>query len=408
MSDQKPLTEESGIAKNSRKHFKYRSNTCLNCGHPLDLSDRYCSYCSQLNTTKPLSFKDFFGEFLNSVISYDSRLRYTVRDLLFKPGRITYNYINGKRMHYANPFRFFLSVSIIFFILNELKDTITENSPIQLNENGIEKNDGIVRFSNGKEKDSIDISEAIKMSQNKNSDPAAWNEFKKGFKEGYNETNDSLGALSDSKFYKQKDSLDIDAPNYITQAEIDTIGFSSSVFKRLETYWDFYSDTEIKDPLVALDSLGHQTTKTNIWLYEKNFSFERFKEEPRDFASYMLNKVPFFLFFFTPFFALFFWLIYSKKKYTYMEHTVFIFHIFSFVFLAALIALIPDAILGDDYVLGVLVMLIGPFYFYKALRNFYKQNRLKTIIKFVFLNIVFFFSSTVAALIFFLITAATY
>jgi hypothetical protein len=55
MSDQLP--EKT----NGRKAVKYRGAKCLNCGTPLDLSDVYCSYCGQLNTTKSLSIKDFFG-----------------------------------------------------------------------------------------------------------------------------------------------------------------------------------------------------------------------------------------------------------------------------------------------------------------------------------------------------------
>jgi len=97
--------------------MKYRGVDCLNCGHPLDLTDRFCAYCGQLNTTKRLVLKDFFGEFFQSIFTYDSRFRYTLKDLLLKPGTITKNYVEGKRFTYANPFRFFLSLSIFYFIL---------------------------------------------------------------------------------------------------------------------------------------------------------------------------------------------------------------------------------------------------------------------------------------------------
>ncbi len=168
------------------------------------------------------------------------------------------------------------------------------------------------------------------------------------------------------------------------------------------------STSEIKDTKVALDSLKHRDNRLNRWIYEKNDAVERVSANPYGFLDYMMNKVPFFLFFFTPFFAFFFWLIYSKKNYTYIEHMVFIFHIFSFVFLALLILIIPDSFFEGDSFSGILLGLIGPFYFYKALRNFYKQGRLITILKFVFLNIVFFISATTAALLFFSISAAIY
>ena len=87
---------------------------------------------------------------------------------------------------------------------------------------------------------------------------------------------------------------------------------------------------------------------------------------------------------------------------------VFIFHIFSFIFLALLILIIPNSLIEDSVLNSILFVLVGPFYFYKALRNFYKQGRLVTILKFVFLNIVFVFSATSAALLFFSISAAIY
>ncbi|MGK0175888.1 MAG: hypothetical protein ACI9AT_002275, partial [Ulvibacter sp.] len=95
------MSSDKLVKQSGRKAAKYRGAECLNCGHPLDLSDLYCAYCGQLNTTKQLSLKDFFGEFIGSVFTYDSRLRYTIKDLLFKPGRITYNYVKGQRLKYA-------------------------------------------------------------------------------------------------------------------------------------------------------------------------------------------------------------------------------------------------------------------------------------------------------------------
>ena len=176
-------------------------------------------------------------------------------------------------------------------------------------------------------------------------------------------------------------------------------------------YRDFYKTTKIINPVVALDSMNHRNNSYNRWAYSKNESIERIEKNPGEFVQYLLEKTPFFLFFFTPVYAFFFWLIYSKKKYTYMEHMIFIFHIFSFVFLAAIICLIPDSIIlngNDNLVFSIVLSLVGPFYFYKALRNFYQQNRLITIIKFIFLNWIFWIGATIAALLFFAVTAAMY
>ncbi len=369
---------------NSRKAFKYRGAKCLNCGHPLDLSDRYCSYCSQLNTSKQLSLKDFLGEFIGSILTYDSRLRYTIKDLLFKPGTITKNYVQGQRLKYANPFRFFLSVSIIFFLIQGLMTSISPdlNTFVNLNNNGNAvaldslANQNIVYPSENGTNDTLQLSE-LKVITNNNIIPNETKEEEKSFK-------------------------------YISESDFDTIQWSNRFVERFVLYRDFYKLHKIKDASIALDSLNHKKNAYNRWVYNKNNSIDRIIEDPFGFGNYMMGKVPFFLFFFTPLFAFFFWMIYSKKKYTYMEHMVFIFHIFSFLFLGMLISLIPDLLIGTEIFGGILIGLIGPFYFYKALRNFYKQSRLITIIKFVLLNFVFWLSSSIAALLFFAVTAAAY
>jgi hypothetical protein len=369
---------------NSRKAFKYRNNECLNCGQPLDLSDRYCSYCSQLNTSKQLSLGDFISEFAGSIITYDSRLRFTIKDLLFKPGTITRNYVQGQRLKYANPFRFFLSVSIIYFLLQSI---ITTFSPSQS------------PFSNLQNTPNKTVTDTLDIGQNIYIPNAVGGQDTLKVNQG------NILINTDTISKKEKAQNDF---RYLSETDLDTMSWANRIVERFVMYRDFYETHDIKNPQIALDSLKHENTGTNRWLYDKNNSIERVKKDPFGFANFLMGKIPFFLFFFTPVFAFFFWILYSRKKYTYMEHMIFIFHIFSFLFLAMLICLLPDLLLGDDFFSGILFVIIGPFYFYKALRNFYKQNRFITILKFVLLNNIFFISSTIAAFLFFAITAATY
>ncbi|MBX2828645.1 MAG: DUF3667 domain-containing protein [Flavobacteriaceae bacterium] len=402
MSDQLPAKRKG------RKAAKYRGPKCLNCGTPLELSDMYCSYCGQLNTTKSLSLKDFFGEFIGSIITYDSRFRYTLKDLLFRPGVITRNYVGGQRLKYANPFRFFLSVSIIYFLVQSIISTITgTNSFINDKSNSGPNFELEADGENFKlvpaVKDSIKI-DSILEAQGIPTEAIALDSILAANQVDAKEL-DSL-IKEKNPFSKKEDS--IKTYELISEAQLDTMNRFNRTFKRFNLYYDFYEATEIKDAATALDSLKHNNTAYNRWAYNKNEAFEQIKERPAEFITYLFEKTPFFVFFFTPFYALFFWLIYSKKKYTYMEHMIFIFHIFSFVFLCMLIALLPDLLIGQDIFAGLLFLLIGPFYFYKALRNFYKQKRLLTIIKFIFLNFVFGISATISAILFFAVTAAFY
>ncbi len=380
-----------------RKAIKYRGVECLNCGHPLDLSDVHCSYCGQLNTTKSLSLKDFFGEFILSIITYDSKLRHTLKDLLFKPGVITRNYVKGQRLKYANPFRFYLSVSIIFFIVQGLISSFTGTNNLI---DDVNTKDSIQFGPTG------DNFKFYKSPANTPNVDSIINKTLADVQVQKNEETTSIGLDSLILNSMKKDT--IQTYDHISEATLDTMSWAEGTFKRFELYMDFYKTTEIKSPTVAFDSLHHENNKLNRWIYQKNMAFIQIEENPTDFVSYILDKTPFFLFFFTPFFALFFSLIYSRKKFNYIEHIIFIFHIFSFIFLVMLIALIPEAILGTELITTILFTLIGPFYFYKALRNFYQQNRALTVVKFLFLNVVFSLSASIGGILFFVITAAMY
>jgi len=398
MSNQLPAKSKG------RKAAKYRAAECLNCGTPLELSDMYCSYCGQLNTTKSLSLKDFFGEFIGSIITYDSRFRHTLKDLLFRPGVITRNYVYGQRLKYANPFRFFLSVSIIYFLIQGLISTFSNANGLFSSGNNPSQELEIQRDGNNfklvpKVGDSISL-DSILEGTGIQLDSTA--------QVGFDKNKHKLDSIINSNLIKKKKDTMVGGGEYFSAEHLDTLDWADRTVKRFTMYYSFYKATEIKDPVLALDSLKHPQTNFNRWAYQKNKAFEQIQENPSDFINYLVEKTPFFVFFFTPFFAFFFWLIYSKKKYTYMEHMIFIFHIFSFVFLAMLVCLIPDTLIGNEIFGGILFILIGPFYFYKALRNFYKENRLITIVKFIFLNLVFFVSANFAAIIFFAVTAALY
>lgn len=353
--------------------MRYRGTKCLNCEQPLDKSDVYCPYCSQINSTKQLSLTDFFDQFFSSIFVYDSRLRSTLKDLLFRPGIITLRYVRGQRLKYANPFRFFLSVSIIFFLINGLLDVIyLENNATPTDQNFI----------------SDPADRAILDSL------------------GVNIMTTSAEAIKKVDSIKNKNS-DVTI-KYISDSQLDSLPLLESYTQRITLYNSFYEKYKIKNAEVALDSLHHKNTSFNRWVYSKNTTVEKIKENPSEFINYMISKVPFFLFFYAPFYALFFWLIYSHKKYTYMEHMVFIFHIFSFMFLVMLLSILPDLLIGSQFFVGCLFAFIGPIYFYKALRNFYQQSRIVTIIKFVFLNTVFVIGLTIAAMIFVVASAALY
>ena len=102
---------------------------CLNCGQPLSGADNFCSNCGQKNSIKKLSFGVFVSNMFSGIFSYDSRFWRTFIPLLTKPGKISKEFIQGRRVKYVNPFQLYLNVSIMFFIILGFSNRFSEGSP---------------------------------------------------------------------------------------------------------------------------------------------------------------------------------------------------------------------------------------------------------------------------------------
>jgi len=323
---------------------KHRGNECLNCGVPLDIIDRYCHYCGQINTTKKLSFKDFFSEFFASIFSYDSRLRHTIASLLFRPGTISKEYIEGKRVKYANPFRFYLSVSIFFFIIS-----------------GFFVDFGQIGLA-----------------------------FNKGYTESREDNKETKANTLSTE--------DTDEDVYFSESELDTMGSLTAVRYRWRTYKTHYKKTGVLNPAIALDSLKHHQNSYTTYLYTRSIKTKNLNKNPMELLQFVFNKLPFIIFFFLPFFALAIWLLYIRRPFNYMEHLVFIFHTQTMFFILMGFAVLMDKITNSQ-ITSSIAMLLFLFYLYKSMRKFYRQKRAKTIVKFLLVNLLFVILAGIGSII---------
>lgn len=109
--------------------------SCANCGAPL--AGRYCSACGQRHHDQPVHhFWHFIGEAFEDLTHADSRLWQTLIALLFRPGFLTREFLEGRRVRYLPPVRLYLVVSVIFFIIAGLHSRLSGPQAIVLTENG--------------------------------------------------------------------------------------------------------------------------------------------------------------------------------------------------------------------------------------------------------------------------------
>ncbi len=96
--------EESAVAQTA----------CSNCG--VRLAERYCGHCGQ-DSHFILTVRHLLSEFIEGMFHFDSTFWQTFLPLLFKPGYLTEQYLAGRRKHFAPPFRSYLVLSIVYFLL---------------------------------------------------------------------------------------------------------------------------------------------------------------------------------------------------------------------------------------------------------------------------------------------------
>lgn len=356
------------VVRQERHKLKYRGTECLNCHHPLDISDQYCPICSQLNNTKKLAFNDFFNEFFAGIFAYDSRFYRTLGVLLFKPGQISKDYIEGKRVRYANPYKFYLSASILFFLLWSLTHEVEP---------------------------SVVIDEQATREQRVQADSLL---------AATREENPELSVLLPGI-----DTTDqaTSQREYVPEAALDTMDLAEAIATRWQVFSDHYKRTQMRNPHAAMDSLKYADSGFNQWFYKKTVDAERYNSDSDLFWNYFYGKVPFIIFFYLPVFALFIWLLYLRRPFTYMEHLIFTFHNQTTWFVLFGISINLDALFGSNAFSWIATGLFG-YYLYKAFRRFYGQGRVKTLLKFIVINFIFFILAIIAAMFSILASFAIY
>lgn len=98
-----------------------KSGACLNCG--THVAGNYCSNCGQKFQPTKLPLRLFLKDAVETLFNVDNRWLKTLKDLFAKPGKVTKEYIDGKRAQYLPPLRIYLSVSIVYFLLIQLSDS---------------------------------------------------------------------------------------------------------------------------------------------------------------------------------------------------------------------------------------------------------------------------------------------
>ena len=90
---------------------------------------RYCANCGQKIAQPPLTVRGVLTETTQELTNWDGKVPRTLRALFLDPGRLSMDFLAGKRARWLAPLRVYLICSLVFFAVKPLTEGVTGRSP---------------------------------------------------------------------------------------------------------------------------------------------------------------------------------------------------------------------------------------------------------------------------------------
>lgn len=105
------------------------NRVCASCGEIL--IGKYCHKCGDKKFNKnEFTVSNFLGQVFYAFTHFESKIWISLNVLCMKPGKITFEYLQGKRIKYMKPVQLFLLINIFyFFMLNYIGYDVFTSSP---------------------------------------------------------------------------------------------------------------------------------------------------------------------------------------------------------------------------------------------------------------------------------------
>jgi uncharacterized protein DUF3667 len=103
-----------------------RASVCRNCGAAV--ASNYCPECGQETSLHPPSVREFAHELASHYVAVEGKLWRTLALLVLRPGRLTVEYLAGRRQKYIVPVRLYLTASFLFFAVAQFGNYVIQTT----------------------------------------------------------------------------------------------------------------------------------------------------------------------------------------------------------------------------------------------------------------------------------------
>ncbi|MCJ7555966.1 MAG: DUF4286 family protein [Gammaproteobacteria bacterium] len=320
---------------------------CRNCAAPI--RGQYCAGCGQRSQVRVITLWELTRDMVGDIADLDSRIWRSLIPLLFRPGQLTVDYLRGRRARYMPPFRMYLVLSILFFLLVSV----------------FNDSDNLFEINS-----STDDSEAqLEIARDRLSELTAENLGNPEAAQQLQQARDALARTPDSQEQSDADSdLEDQKSAEQTCADMD-------IHMGGDLPWITEAEAEARVRELCLKVVG---------------------DKGKGLTRALLQNVPKMLFIFLPLIALVLKGLYPLSRRYYVEHLLFAIHFHAFVFLALILEMpmaeLAKAVGFPTWPLTTILSLYIPYYLYKSMRRVYMQGRAATLYKYILLLFSYFFS----------------
>lgn len=351
--DQVEISDRILREDKSREMPPHEVANCLNCG--AYLRGQYCGHCGQRSRSRLISLWELITDAFGDLFELDSRLWQTLVPLMVRPGLLTHDYLQGRRARYMPPFRMYLVLSLLFFL---------------------------VAFFDPQEKLGVLFAPATDTPQSQESVEPANEQSSQETPEGEQSEREILHQL---------------AAQGLIVAECEQPGFGPEECGK----FTYRFDDDESDENCDIDESDFEDLPS--WL-SRRLTPERVKhvceqaqlDDGRAVVDNLVDNIPAALIVLLPLMAFVLKVLYPLSRRYYVEHLLFFVHVHAFFFLMLSLQIIfsrASEFLRIPEPISILILVVAsfyiPVYLYVSMRRVYGQGRAITFIKYIILTIAY-------------------
>ena len=393
-----PAPEDAEFAaQQPDTHTAPAQAACANCGTVL--LGPHCYACGQPVKGMVRHLSSILADAADTILNIDSRIFRTLLPLYFRPGYLTNEYFEGRRVRYVTPFRLYFFLSILAFFLMQFA---LDGENFGVVDPTDQMRDSISKAQSADEVIKTRDSAIAALKKTETVVPAVGN---KGIEKGIAQINRKADKRLD--YLKRIEEAKAKGTSPPSDPDSDDLNFNIG-----GNAWDPKANP------VHLGGPKFLDDKANQMLAHAKENLDKVGKDPKPLILGAIGSLPQTLFVLMPVFALLLKILYVFKRRLYMEHMIVALHSHAFIFQSLFFLVLvgmakswaQTAAPGLVGLLNLLMFLMGwwlPIYLFLMQKKVYKQGWIMTTLKYSVIGTCYTILISVCAAAAFLVSLAT-